>query len=165
MPIGRDGTGPSVCSSAMFPASIDDSSIETEASPFRVSIPFITVEEFTEYCRRVYFATQDFPPAIFIVVNNGLHYLFLEKIGPDTPETHISQYRRCADMCRDNLETGLANFNPFPTARRENIEALLAGVRSILYVSFANTGPITDFVKLGRPHGPSSMPDRPSHGR
>jgi hypothetical protein len=99
------------------------------------------VEEFTEYCRRIYFATQDFPPSIFIVVNNGLYYLFLEKIGTESPEAHIRQYRRCADMCRDNLETALANFNPFPTARRENIEALLAGVRTyvIYYTSMSCT--------------------------
>ncbi len=37
-----------------------------------------------------------------------------------------------AEMCRDNLETALAHLNLFMPANKENIEALLLGVRPII---------------------------------
>ncbi|SPO02605.1 related to C6 transcription factor [Cephalotrichum gorgonifer] len=98
---------------------------ETSPSTFRLGISFLSVEEFADYCRRVYFATKDFSPCLFIIVNAGLYYLFLEMLESDGGQA--VKYLEYVNMCRDNLETGCANLSMFLSARRENIEALLLG--------------------------------------
>ena len=89
----------------------------------------MTVDEFAEYCRCVYFAVKDFSPFLFVVVNAGLYYLFLEKLEENKDELCLVDYRSYAEMCRANLEAGLANLSMFPLPKKENIEALLLGVR------------------------------------
>ncbi|RYP07504.1 hypothetical protein DL765_009137 [Monosporascus sp. GIB2] len=79
---------------------------KSSPSTFRLAISFLSVEEFADYCRRVYFATEDFSLCLFIIVNAGLYYLFLEMLESD--EGHAAMY----------LEY---------VTRRENIEALLLG--------------------------------------
>lgn len=105
-----------------------DLPLDTSPSTFRLAISFLTVEEFADYCRRVYFATEDFSLCLFIIVNAGLYYLFLEMLESD--ESDADKYLEYVSMCRDNLETGCANLPMFLSARRENIEALLLGVRT-----------------------------------
>ena len=88
----------------------------------------MTVDEFTEYCKVVYLAVHDFSPCLFIVVNTGLFYLFLENFEEKGDDGMKDEYRRYVEMCKVNLETGLANLSMFPLPKKENIEALLMGV-------------------------------------
>lgn len=89
---------------------------------------FIAVDDFVDCCRRVYFATEDYSLATFIVVNAGLFYLFQEK-ATRADEAHqaekLLEYR---NLCRDNLETALMALPLFMPARKESIEALLLAV-------------------------------------
>lgn len=99
---------------------------------------FMAVENFAEACRRVYFALEDFSHANFIIVNMGLYYLFQEKAvvaggsGDSAGQERYTGYYR---LCRDNLETGLANLRFFLGASMENIEALLLGASYAIEVS------------------------------
>lgn len=100
---------------------------------FALICAFIATEDFTESCRRVYFATEDFSLATFIVVNAGLYYLFLEKYIMIEEKNKVglaSEYLAYHHLCRDNLETGLANLSLFLPPKMETIEALLLGVCS-----------------------------------
>jgi hypothetical protein len=99
---------------------------------------FMAVENFAEACRRVYFALEDFSHANFIIVNMGLYYLFQEKavvaagVGDSAAAERYTGYYR---LCRDNVETGLANLRFFLGASMENIEALLLGASYAIEVS------------------------------
>ncbi|KIX98689.1 uncharacterized protein Z520_05990 [Fonsecaea multimorphosa CBS 102226] len=100
---------------------------------FILSCTFLTVESFIEYCRRVYFATEDYGPATFIIVNAGLYYAFQEKSFRD--EANSQEYREYHHLCRDNLETALANLPLLLPSNKETIEALLLGVTYAIEVS------------------------------
>ena len=63
------------------------------------------------------------------MVNAGLYYLFLEELEANNDELRLVDYRSYVEMCRGNLEAGLANLSMFPLPKKENIEALLLGVR------------------------------------
>jgi hypothetical protein len=97
-----------------------------------------SVEYFTEQCRKVYFATEDFTISTFIIVNAGLLYILQEKAtlashAGDTMEG--SSYQEHCNICRANLETVLVYMNLFMPARRENIEALVLGASYALDIS------------------------------
>lgn len=99
---------------------------------------FMAVENFAEACRRVYFALEDFSHANFIIVNMGLYYLFQEKAvvaGGSGDTAGRDRYTGYYRLCRDNLETGLANLRFFLGASMENIEALLLGASYAIEVS------------------------------
>lgn len=99
---------------------------------------FMAVENFAEACRRVYFALEDFSHANFIIVNMGLYYLFQEKAvvaGGSGDGAGCDRYTGYYRLCRDNLETGLANLRFFLGASMENIEALLLGASYAIEVS------------------------------
>lgn len=96
---------------------------------------FMAVENFAEACRRVYFALDDFSQATFIIVNAGLYYLFQEKAVTADSDAAIAEYTGYYELCRDNLETGLANLKFFLGASMETIEALLLGASYAIEVS------------------------------
>lgn len=96
---------------------------------------FMAVENFAEACRRVYFALDDFSQATFIIVNAGLYYLFQEKSVTAESDAAVAEYTAYYELCRDNLETGLANLKFFLGASMETIEALLLGASYAIEVS------------------------------
>lgn len=96
---------------------------------------FMAVENFAEACRRVYFALEDFSQATFIIVNAGLYYLFQEKSVTAESPAAVREYTGYYQLCRANLETGLANLKFFLGASMETIEALLLGASYAIEVS------------------------------
>lgn len=96
---------------------------------------FMAVENFAEACRRVYFALEDFSQATFIIVNAGLYYLFQEKSVTAESDAAVREYTGYYQLCRANLETGLAHLKFFLGASMETIEALLLGASYAIEVS------------------------------
>lgn len=96
---------------------------------------FMAVENFAEACRRVYFALEEFSQATFIIVNAGLYYLFQEKSVTAESDAAVREYTGYYELCRNNLETGLANLKFFLGASMETIEALLLGASYAIEVS------------------------------
>ncbi|KAL5906764.1 hypothetical protein ACKVV1_011168 [Pyricularia oryzae] len=98
---------------------------------FTLMCSFIGVDEFTEHCRRVYFATEDYSQADYIITVAGLFYVFEERAFStndyDGGAHSNEEYQRYYYMCRVNLEAALSQFNLLQPAKRENVEALLLG--------------------------------------
>ncbi|KAK3950539.1 hypothetical protein QBC32DRAFT_346312 [Pseudoneurospora amorphoporcata] len=92
---------------------------------FTLMCTFIAVDDFVDCCRRVYFATDDYSLATFIVVNAGLFYLFQEKATRADDAHQAEKLLEYRNLCRDNLETALMALPLFMPARKESIEALL----------------------------------------
>ena len=94
---------------------------------FATICTFVAADNFTEQCRRVYFATEDYSLMTWGVVNAGLYFLFQEKASLTGDAAQKAQYLEYQAVCRDNLETALANLPLILPARRESIEVVLLG--------------------------------------
>ncbi|KAK0612577.1 hypothetical protein B0T17DRAFT_410286 [Bombardia bombarda] len=101
---------------------------------FSLMCAFIAVDEFAEYCRKVYFPAEEYSVATFIIVNAGLCYLFGEKSIPLEGAAEAGLLRH-HHLCRDNLETALASLPMLLPARMENIQALLLGASYAVEIS------------------------------
>jgi hypothetical protein len=89
---------------------------------------FITVDSFIECCQRVFFATEEYGAATFIIANAGLYFLFQEKL---VGASGNRDYLEVQCLCRDNLETALSNLPLLLPPKRETVEALLLGVSAL----------------------------------
>lgn len=101
---------------------------ENPPSAFGGYIPSLTVEYFIEKCREVYFCTDDYTEATFIVVNFGLYSVFVELSVVAKDAASREETQRYVQLCKDNLETALANLNILMPATIESIMALSLGV-------------------------------------
>ncbi|RAL09064.1 putative C6 transcription factor [Aspergillus homomorphus CBS 101889] len=89
--------------------------------------PFLTCERLIEKCREVYFATDEFSDAAFIIVHGGLYYVISEYITTvEDPKTR-EEFQRYLRLCQTNIETALANLSICMPARAEYVEALAMG--------------------------------------
>lgn len=98
------------------------------------------VEHFSSLCRMVYFPADDFSQATFAIVNSGLYNLFMEQSTLCTEQDKQVEYQSYAQMAQANLETYLANLPLFMSARIENVQALLLGVRGKIMSPLAKLG-------------------------
>lgn len=80
----------------------------------------------------VYFPTEDFADSIFIIVNVGLYYLFLEQQTLATDKALKDEFASHLHTSRINLETGLANMSLFMSVKVETVQALIMGVRKCI---------------------------------
>ncbi|RKK99415.1 hypothetical protein BFJ70_g17510 [Fusarium oxysporum] len=89
---------------------------------------FIGISDFSNLCRRVYFPTDDFTDSIFITVNVGLYYLFLEQHHLTVDNKPLKdEFASHLHTSRMNLETALANMSLFLSTKVEAVQALLMG--------------------------------------
>ena len=95
---------------------------------FATICAFVAADNFAERCSKVYFATDDYSLMTWGTVNAGLYFLFQEKASLVTGAQR-DQLLEYQNLCRDNLETALANLPLLMPARQESIEVLLQGVR------------------------------------
>lgn len=87
---------------------------------------FILIRQFSEICLNVYFS-DEYSETDFIIVNAGLHSLFGD-YSDQVPVEEKGTYRQYAHLCRENLETALANLPLQLPATTDFIVALLFGV-------------------------------------
>jgi hypothetical protein len=81
----------------------------------------------------VYFPTEDFTDATFIIVNVGLYYLFLEQHALTIDNKALKdEFASHLHTSRVNLETGLANMSLFMSIKIETVQALLMGVSDLV---------------------------------
>ncbi|RYP62017.1 hypothetical protein DL769_007479 [Monosporascus sp. CRB-8-3] len=100
---------------------------DAPSTAFTVTCSYITVENLAEYCRKVYFATDDFSATTFIIVNGGLYYILSEKAHTNNDPQIRTEYLKYRTLCADNLETVLGSLSLFVPASTETIKALLMG--------------------------------------
>ncbi|BDD58791.1 hypothetical protein MAP00_004041 [Monascus purpureus] len=96
---------------------------------------FMTLDEFTEKCREVYFCTEDYSPATFIMVNCGLCNLFLELSFMVRSSQTKEAYQKYLQICKYNVESALAGLNLLLPATKDNIQALTLGAMHAIEIS------------------------------
>ncbi|KAH7141745.1 hypothetical protein EDB81DRAFT_653716, partial [Dactylonectria macrodidyma] len=94
---------------------------------FTLICSFIGIHDFAKLCQMVYFPADDLPDTIYIIVNAGLYYLFLEQHILAPAKLAKEEVKSLIDQCRTNLETSLANLSLFMSPKIETIQALLLG--------------------------------------
>ncbi|KAL2843158.1 hypothetical protein BJY01DRAFT_197527 [Aspergillus pseudoustus] len=97
--------------------------------------PFVPFDRLTDKCREVYFATEDYSDATFIVANGGLYQLFVAASLMTEDRALREEYQRYVDMCRANLDKTLANLHLLMPATTESIEALTMGASHAIEIS------------------------------
>ncbi|KAL4886193.1 hypothetical protein BJY04DRAFT_99373 [Aspergillus karnatakaensis] len=97
--------------------------------------PFIPIDRLTDKCREIYFATEDYSDATFITVNGGLYQLFVAASFMTQDRAVRQEYQGYVDMCKNNLETTLANLHLLMPANFESIEALTLGASHAIEIS------------------------------
>ncbi|KAK6500278.1 hypothetical protein TWF481_010623 [Arthrobotrys musiformis] len=111
---------------------------KVKASPpmtFLMSLTFVTVDDFVDSCRKIYFPTEDYNIATFIIVNTGLYYLFQDNKCSATDEFTEEECLKYCNMSRDNLETALANLPLLLPARKDMVEALVLSATYAVEIS------------------------------
>ncbi|KAH8690118.1 hypothetical protein BGW36DRAFT_390242 [Talaromyces proteolyticus] len=83
----------------------------------------LPVDQFTEICRKVYFAVDDYSELDLILANGYLSYVFSERILV----SGLSDYRKYFQICRENFHNGLAQLPLFLPPSMEIIAALTLG--------------------------------------
>lgn len=106
-----------------------DLTAEAPLTIFSITCSLVGITDFTALCRLVYFPSDDFSDAYFIIVNAGLYNLFMEEGVLSQDPALREQYDTYMKLCRANLETGLANLPLFLSPKTENVMALHMGVR------------------------------------
>ena len=115
---------------------------------------FMSAQEFSDLCKEVYFATEEYSEATFVIVNTGLYFIFSElAAGCDDTKTRKS-YNWYCELSQINLETCLAQLHLFQPPKTEIIEALLMAVSSGRLCGkydHANAGKATYALHVYRP--------------
>ncbi|KAK3311542.1 uncharacterized protein B0T15DRAFT_549129 [Chaetomium strumarium] len=107
---------------------------DTPPVSFIAICTFVATENFPERCSKVYFATEDYSLMTWGIVNAGLYFLFQERasLAEGAQRAQLLEYQ---SLCRDNLETALANLPLLMPARKESIEVLLLGAFYAIEIS------------------------------
>lgn len=92
------------------------------------------MDYFIEKCREVYFCTEEYSDAAFIVSNFCLYGIFYELHMMEKDDSIGQECQDYIEMCRDNLEAALANLNILMPATQESINALAVGVSSLSFM-------------------------------
>ncbi|KAJ6185489.1 hypothetical protein N7519_006790 [Penicillium mononematosum] len=98
-------------------------------------VPFMSVQYFAEKCREVYFCIEDYSDTAFVVTNFCLYSVLYEYDAEEKDTNTREERQNYIQMCRDNLETALANLNILMPATYESIMALILGAMHALEIS------------------------------
>ena len=85
----------------------------------------LPLETFSDICRKIYFAIDDYNEIEFILANGYLSYIFCEHISV----SGLSDYQEYSRLCRENLQTACARLPLLLPPSMEVIAALTLGVR------------------------------------
>lgn len=86
------------------------------------------MDYFISSCQEVYFATEDYSDATFIIANFGLYGIFVEYGFCEKEPALRDEYQKYVQICKDNLEAALANLNLLMPVNMDSVVALAVGV-------------------------------------
>ena len=86
------------------------------------------MDYFISRCQEVYFATEDYSDATFIIANFGLYGIFVEYGFCEKEPASRDEYQKYVQVCKDNLEAALANLNILMPVNMDSVVALAVGV-------------------------------------
>lgn len=84
----------------------------------------LPLEKFSDICRKVYFAIDDYNEIDFILANGYLSYIFCEY----TSVSGLSDYQEFLHLCRENLHNAFARLPLLLPSSMEVVAALTLGV-------------------------------------
>lgn len=87
---------------------------------------FFPIDNLADLSLGVYFS-QEYSETDFVTVNVGLHYLF-QAYSSQVAESEREKCLQFANMCRDNIDTGLSNLPLYLPSTAGTVVALLCGV-------------------------------------
>jgi hypothetical protein len=87
----------------------------------------VGLRDFSAICRLVYFPTDDFTHAQFVIVNSGLYNLFMEASVTTEDPALKEEYLSYGRLCQANIDTSLATLPLFLSPKIENVQALSLG--------------------------------------
>jgi hypothetical protein len=90
------------------------------------------VDYFISRCQEVYFATEEYSDATFIIANFGLYGIFVEYGFCEKEPVSRDEYQKYVQVCKDNLETALANLNILMPVNMDSVVALAVGVGTLI---------------------------------
>ncbi|KAF7716407.1 Fungal Zn(2)-Cys(6) binuclear cluster domain-containing protein [Penicillium ucsense] len=103
-------------------------------------LPFFTVDYFISKCQAVYFATEDYSDATFIIANFGLNAIFSEFGIIENDNSVKAEYELYEKMCKDNLEAALASLNLLMPVTLDSVVALTLGAIHGIEISKPSVG-------------------------
>ncbi|KAL2204508.1 hypothetical protein CC79DRAFT_1337049, partial [Sarocladium strictum] len=99
--------------------------------------------DFTEICRKVYFAVEEYSYIEFLLANGFLYYVF----SVHYVTSGIPKYKEYYSMCRSNFENGLRRLPLFLPSTREVVAALTLG--GLYSIERGDTAMASTFVFAG----------------
>ncbi|GKZ30858.1 hypothetical protein AbraIFM66950_010496 [Aspergillus brasiliensis] len=100
---------------------------QEQPSTLQAYLPFLSPPRLVERCRQIYFSTEEYSDATFIVVNGALLYLISDVVAIAKDSQTREEYDRYLKLCLVNLETALGSLSLLMSANDDNIEALALG--------------------------------------
>lgn len=85
----------------------------------------LPIDMFSEICRRVYFAIDDYSEVDFILANGYLSYIFAENLAVTGQHDYLEYFR----LCRENVHKACGRLPLLIPPSMEVIAALTIGVR------------------------------------
>ncbi|PGH27088.1 hypothetical protein AJ80_01275 [Polytolypa hystricis UAMH7299] len=96
-----------------------------ESHPFFfLSIAFVSLEEFIQLCKDLYFCVDECCIAHFACVNGSLSYLFDEYKHYHSGNPATAMFNDYAALCRRNFELAIGDFDIFVQPSLQNVSAL-----------------------------------------
>ncbi|OJI88143.1 hypothetical protein ABZX51_009223 [Aspergillus tubingensis] len=100
---------------------------QEQPSTLQAYLPFLSPRRLIEKCRQIYFSTEEYSDATFIIVNGALLYLISDVVAITKDLQTREEYDKYLKLCLVNLETALGSLSLLMPANDENIEALALG--------------------------------------
>ncbi|PYH69233.1 putative C6 transcription factor [Aspergillus vadensis CBS 113365] len=100
---------------------------QEQPSILQAYLPFLSPRRLVEKCRQIYFSTEEYSDATFIIVNGALLYLISDVVAITKDSQTREEYDKYLKLCLVNLETALGSLSLLMPANDENIEALALG--------------------------------------
>lgn len=90
----------------------------------------LPLDTFSDICRKVYFAIDDYNDIDFILANGYLSYVFSEHVSV----SGLQGYQEYCHLCRENLHNACARLPLLLPPSMEVIAALTLGVRILICI-------------------------------
>ncbi|GLA77109.1 hypothetical protein AtubIFM55763_008992 [Aspergillus tubingensis] len=100
---------------------------QEQPSILQAYLPFLSPRRLVEKCRQIYFSTEEYSDATFIIVNGALLYLISDVVAITKDSQTREEYDNYLKLCLVNLETALGSLSLLMPANDDNIEALVLG--------------------------------------
>ena len=127
----------------------------------------VGLDDIAAVFRREYAHLDNISSVKFVLVNSIMYHIFEEMSMLGISPELLVEYKAHAELCKANVDTGLANLPLLLSSTAQNVQGLLLGVRCHFLSAFlcrSNLFAPTDLNTKNRPLSPSTSRGRPWPG-